>query len=112
MTERIGRLRERVTVQRAARDADAGGGAVVTWTPLAHAPTVWARIEPLSGAEALQAMKLQARVTHRVTLRWRDDVTAAMRLVCGARTLNIRAVTNPDERRRYLELLCEEGVAT
>lgn len=112
MTERIGPMRERVTLQSATRTADAGGGAAVTWSPLAHGATVWARVTPLSGSEALQAMRLQARVTHLVTMRWRDDVTAAMRLVWGARVLNIRAVTNPDERRRYLELLCEEGVAT
>lgn len=112
MTERIGPLRERVTIERATRSADSSGGSVVSWAPLGHAPTVWARVEPLSGGEALQAMRLEARITHRVTLRWRDDVSATMRLVWRARVLNIRAVTNPDERRRYLELLCEEGVAT
>lgn len=112
MNDIIGAMRERITLQSATRTLDAGGGAVVSWTPLAFAAHVWARIEPLSGGEALQAMRLQARVTHRVRLRWRDDVTAAMRLVWGTRVLNIRAVINPDERRRYLELLCEEGVAT
>ena len=112
MTDRIGTLRERVCIEREVRTADAGGGTLVNWTPLGHAPTVWARIEPLSGHELVQAMRLQARLTHKVTMRWRGDVTAAMRLVWGTRALNIRAVTNPDERRRYLELYCEEGAAT
>jgi SPP1 family predicted phage head-tail adaptor len=112
MIERIGPMRERVRIEREVRSADAGGGAIVTWTPLDHAPTAWARIEPLSGRELVQAMRLQARLTHKVTMRWRGDVTAAMRLVWGERVFNIRARLNPDERRRYLELLCEEGVAT
>ena len=112
MTDRVGAMRERVRIERESRTPDAGGGAQASWTPLGHAPTVWARVEPIAGTELVQAMRLQARVTHRVTMRWRGDVTAAMRLVWGARSLNIRAVTNPDERRRYLELLCEEGAAT
>jgi SPP1 family predicted phage head-tail adaptor len=112
MTERIGSLRERVTLQSETRNPDAAGGAVVSWSALAHAPTVWARVEPLLGREALQAMQLKAPVSYRVTMRWRDDITAAMRLVWGARVLNIRSIINPDERRRYIEILCEEGVAT
>ena len=112
MSEHIGSLRERVTIQSETRTADAAGGAVVTWSALPHAPMVWARVEPLLGREALQAMQLKAPVSYRVTMRWRDDITAAMRLVWGARVLNIRSIINPDERRRYIELMCEEGVAT
>ena len=51
-------------------------------------------------------------MTHRVTIRHRDAVTAKMRLKFGTRILNIRAVVNPSERNRTLELLCEEGVGT
>ena len=112
MTDRPGSLRERVRLEREVRAADAGGGAQVSWMPLSHAPTVWARIEPLAGQELVQAMRLQARITHKVTMRWRGDVTAAMRLIWGTRILNVRTVLNPDERRRYLELYCEEGAAT
>ncbi len=43
---------------------------------------------------------------------YRAGVAPKQRLLFGARTLNIRAVVNPDERNRWLELLCEEGVAT
>ncbi|MGD9538546.1 MAG: phage head closure protein [Alphaproteobacteria bacterium] len=111
MADRPGSLRERVRLEREVRTADTGGGAQTSWAPLDHAPTVWARVEPLTGQELVQAMRLQARLTHKVTMRWRDDVTAAMRLVWGTRILNVRAVLNPDERRRYLELYCEEGAA-
>ena len=109
---RIGELRSRVTLQQESRVADGGGGFSNTWTNLASSPTVWARIEPLRGREVLQAMQLQSPVTHRVTLRYRGDVRAGMRLVAGARAFNIRAAINLEERGRWLELLCEEGVAT
>lgn len=108
---RIGEFRSRVTLQRESRVADGGGGFANVWTDLAASPTVWARIDPLRGREVLQALKLQSPVTHRVTLRYRADVTAGMRLTVAGRAFNIRAAINLDERGRWLELLCEEGVA-
>ncbi len=35
-----------------------------------------------------------------------------MRIVFGSRVFNIRAAIDREERGRFLELLCEEGVAT
>jgi head-tail adaptor len=49
-----------------------------------------------------------APVSHRVTIRHRDDVRHAMRFVFRGRLL-IRAVRDPDESRRYLICDCEEG---
>ena len=106
---RAATLRHRVILQSAAATADSGGGAATVWNDDA---TLWASIEPLKGAERFTAQQLESRLTHRVTLRMRDGVTTAMRLKFGLRIFNIRAVINPGERDRLLELLCEEGVAT
>ncbi len=106
---RAATLRHRVILQSAADSADSGGGASTVWNDDA---TLWASIEPLKGTERLTAQQLESPVTHRVRLRHRDGVTTAMRLKFGTRILNIRAVINPGERDRLLELLCEEGVAT
>ncbi len=106
---RAATLRHRVVLQSAAATADSGGGGAATWSDDA---TLWASIEPIKGAERLTAQQLESRLTHRVRLRHRSGVTTAMRLKFGARIFNIRAVINPDERNRLLELLCEEGVAT
>jgi SPP1 family predicted phage head-tail adaptor len=108
----IGKLRHRITIQEESRAADSGGGYTNTWTNLATDPTVWAAIEPLRGREFLQARQLHDAVTHRVTIRHRSDVTAGMRLLRGSRAFNIRSVIDKDERGRWLELMCEEGVAT
>ena len=105
-TERIGRLRHRVLLQAPAGAADGGGGTVAAWSDVA---TVWAAIAPLTGRERVQAEQVAARASHRVTIRWRAGVTAAMRLSMGARAFAIRAVLDPDGRRRWLELACEEG---
>ncbi len=102
-------LRHTVTIQQESRVADGGGGYALTWTKVADAR---AAIEPLTGGERLRAMQLEDKVSHRVTIRYRGDVTAGMRLKFGTRLFNIRAVINPDERNCWLELMCDEGVAT
>jgi len=104
-----GALRHRVSLQQSTLTADGGGGATLAWTTVA---TVWAAIQPLKGRERQRAEQIESPLTHRVTIRHRDGVTAAMRVLFGARVFNIRAVINPDERDRRLDLLCEEGVAT
>lgn len=106
---KAGALRHRVTLQSAAETPDGGGGFTTAWSDVA---TVWAAIEPLKGTERLRAEQLENPVTHRVTIRHRAGVTAKMRVAFGARVFNIRAVINPEERNRRLELLCEEGVGT
>jgi SPP1 family predicted phage head-tail adaptor len=74
--------------------------------------TVRARVEPLRGDERPRAMQIEAALTHRVTIRHRPDVTARMRLIFDTRIFNIRAVIDVQEQGRFLDLMCEEGVAT
>lgn len=108
-----GRLRHRLVLQQRSSQADGGGGqAGGPWAAPVTVATVWGSIEPLSGGERLRAMRLEGHLTHRVVIRYRAGVTSDMRIAFGARVFNIRAVVDIDERRRALELLCEEGVAT
>lgn len=106
----IGRLRHRLVVQAENPLPDGGGGRGDPWAAPITLATVWGRVEPLGGAERLRAMQLDARVSHRVTLRYRADVTARERLVFGQRVFKIRAVINLEERNEWLQLLCEEGI--
>lgn len=105
-------LRHRIVIEEAVPNPDGGGGSSDVWTDAQVVARAWARIEPLRGREMLAAMKLESRITHRVTLRYRPGVTAAMRVCFKDRHFNIRAVINLEERNETLELLCEEGVAT
>lgn len=104
-----GALREPITIQRKVSVSDGMGGQAISWTDLA---TVRAHVKPLSGREALQAMQLQASITHRVYMRYRADLTAADRLLMRGQPLQIRAVLNLEMRDRWLELSCDAGVAT
>lgn len=103
MSIRAGSLNRRVTIQTVTRTLDAGGGATEAWADTA---TVWARVEALTGSEALQAMQVAAGLSHRVTIRKRA-VTPQQRVKYGTDILLIRAV-RPDEHDEYRELLCDQ----
>lgn len=106
---RSGPMRERVTIQQSSVPVDdlMGGGDKV-WSAIATTPTVWARIAPLRGDERMAALQLQSSVTLEVTLRYRNDLTTAMRLLWGSVVLNIRAVLH-DEKHRHTRLMVEQG---
>ena len=67
-----------------------------------------------NGREIYTSGHLEGHVTHKVTLRWRADltITTSMRLLFNARVFNIRAVLNQDEGNHWVELLVEEGGAS
>jgi SPP1 family predicted phage head-tail adaptor len=102
---RIGKLRHRLTLQSPSRTDDGGGGGAIGWSDVAD---LWAAIEISTGGEAVRAGRLSGDAQPVLTIRYRDGVIPAMRFVFGARTLQIRAVLDPDGSRRFLRCLCEE----
>lgn len=100
------RLVRRVSLQQALAASDGMGGQTVSWDELDQ---VFAEITPLRGQEQLIARQMTSSVSHRLTIRYRGDVTAGMRVAYGARAFHIRAVINPGEWNERLELLCDEG---
>lgn len=106
---RIGPMRERITLQREVDTADGAGGSTIGWADIA---TVYARVQPASGRERLASQQLQNSITHRVTIRSRGDISCATRILWGDRPLNIRSILNLDERKEFLTIEADEGVAT
>lgn len=105
----IGGLKHRVTIQHAARAADGGGGFAETWQNLDDAPIVYAAIEQLSGGEKLRLAQLGAAITHRLTIRYRDDLTTAMRIVKGDAVYKIISLQDRDGTSVYMELLVAQA---
>ena len=103
-----GDLRRRVTLEQPATTADGMGGVSTTWTTLA---TVWAAVAPKGGTEKLHADQLTSTITYDVTIRYRKDVDASMRVGYEGRTLRILGVIDQDERHRFLTLSCDEWPA-
>jgi len=103
-----GDLRHRLVIEAGQRSDDGGGGALVNWVTVA---TVWGAVIPLAGREAVSAERLAGQVSHRIVVRYRDDVTPSMRIRQGARSFRIMVTLDPDQRRHWLHCLCEEEVA-
>lgn len=101
----LGHLRRRVTLEAPVEVADDIGGVTRSFAAIA---VLWADIRPVGSIERFVATQQQEMITHRVRLRWRDGVTAAMQLRLGARLLLVRDVSDADETRRYLVCHCQE----
>ncbi|MDA0780673.1 MAG: phage head closure protein [Rickettsiales bacterium] len=104
----IANMRERVKFQTESDVADGGGGFTATW--INHV-TVWGKVSPVKIDEEAQADQLQAEVLYKIKIRYRSDLSEKMRIVWQGKNLNIRSITNPDERKRYNEIIAEQGVA-
>lgn len=102
----IGELRQRVFIQQPVTEEDGYGGKPVTWITVGSA---WAKVEPLSGREYFFAHQIQAEVSHRITLRYRQDVREDMRLSVNGRILEIESILDLDEGHQFLEILCSEA---
>ena len=56
------------------------------------------------------ALAINAELTHKVTIRYRPGVLAAMRMLYGGRVFNIGSVIEPQMAHVSLELTCGEGL--
>ena len=101
----IAARRLRLTLEEPVETPDGLGG---TSRSFAARVSLWGRLEPASADERSEASRAEQAATHRLTIRWRGDVTAAMRLTAPGRTFNILSSHDPDGRRRDLVCRVEE----
>jgi len=101
-------MRERVALEEPVAVADGAGGSIVSWVEVAE---LWAAIRPRAGGEGVEAGGISGRVTHDITIRFRDGVVAPQRFRQGARLFDIKAVIDVENAHRFLKCLVEEGVA-
>lgn len=108
-----GKLRHRIIIERATVSRLPSGGNKEDWLPYA---TVWAAVDTssgreFSGREFFAAQQLNAEVTHRIRIRYRDGITPKDRVNFGGRIFRIETVINVQELKRELQLLCVEVVS-
>jgi SPP1 family predicted phage head-tail adaptor len=104
---RAGQLRRQVTIESRTTTKDTFGQALDTWTMVC---TPYADMQPATGREMLAGEALVSQVSSVVEIRYRTDVTAAMRLRYAGRVLNIEAVIDVETRHERLHLMCSEGM--
>ena len=116
---RAGTLRERVQIQTRSTTPDTQGGRAVTWVDLISGSAsvvtkLWASVLPEGGTERVAAAAQGAVQRFAVVIRYRADVTPAMRLswtpfgYAAAKTLQIHTVQPLDGGRVFLMLACSE----
>ena len=86
---RIGAMRMRFVIETPISTPDMLGGATIGWQP---GEAVWGRIEARGGSEPVIGDRIEARVLHRIVLRFREGMHAGMRLRAGARLFELVAV--------------------
>ena len=106
-----GSLRHKINIERAVKVSDGMGGNFVSWKAITDNP-IKAKVLPLSGTEALKSMRLEANISHRITIRFRAGLLPSDRINYNGRIMQIRSKIDLEERHRWLELMCEEGAAT
>ena len=103
-----GKLRSAITIERLTLTPDVAGGNAQLWLVNKSLKSF---IKPMSGGEFLHSQRLEARLTHRVFIRYIADILNTDRVVFNGRNFQIRAIINIEERNKWIELHCEEGVA-
>ncbi|WP_455918851.1 head-tail adaptor protein [Ensifer canadensis] len=111
-----GRMREKLHLQKRTMVDDGMGNE--TAGDFATVFTAPGELVPMRGGEGVQAARLTGTQPYIVRIRScaaSRDVTPGWRAVDARndkRVLNIRTVTNPDQKNGWLELLVDDGVAT
>ena len=110
-----GDFKQRVAFEYVTVTDDGMGGGVESWTELTND---WANIIPLSANQRLQLGTQGVGTTHRIQVRYRDDLDTLgyakgeydnlLRMIYNDRIFNIQYVINEYEEGYYFEMAAEE----
>jgi len=106
---KAGKLRHQVIIQQLTEVDDGQGGFTESWDKLS---TEYMSIQPTTGrfgfTEQFFAGQIKPGITHLGVMRFRADVTEKMRILFGAKVLDIKGLRDVDQIGRKLELTLEE----
>ena len=105
---RIGGLRHRVEIQKFTNVADGMGGNTATWTT---EDAVRAAVWPISVNEQLRSASPTMVATHRIQIRYFEDIKPSWRVKFGSRYFSIVSIIDKDEKHAQMDLLCREVVS-
>lgn len=105
----IGRLNRLVLIKVPPTGQDAAGQPSGDWTNLITTGDgkVWANIRHLSGTETIRSDQPTSAVKASIRIRYRTDVTAAMRVHHGDLVYEVKAVQQDEAERKHTDLVCE-----
>ena len=100
------KLNRRLTFQRLEAKEDEMGQDKSVWQDY---KTIWGSVKPYKSSEYNFMGKLKPEVSHRIYVRFRNDITADMRIKYHGRIVTIEgSPLDIDERHELLEIQCRE----
>lgn len=109
VTPPIGTMTERVQLRRRVGSAEAEGGELAVFSPIA---TVWARVTELGARQELSDDARGQAISHSVVLRFRTDLGPGDRIVYRGGDLDVAGAGDLNGRRAYLSCQCTRRVVT
>jgi len=102
-----GRLRQRIRIERPTSDDSFDGAGASGWSLVAEVAAEVQDMLPSRGERLADGLNIATRPA-RVRIRWRDDITPAMRFVMGSRIMQVVAGPAEMGRREVLEFMVED----
>ena len=106
----IGRMDQRITLQRLVKTPDGAGGYTESWANLPANPCPWAKVTAKSGRESMVEGRIAAQFTVLFEIYNRDDVTETDRILWQGAAYNIRGIRREGGRALRLVIEAERGV--
>ena len=101
-----GQLDKKAVIQQPVEARNSLGEYTLTWSDWA---TRYIAILPLSGVESINALAVEATVTHRIRMRYTQGLQPKFRIIAEGRTFEIISVLEKGRRVEH-ELLVTEVV--
>lgn len=111
MSDRPGKLDQRITFKRESRNDDGAGGVLREWVDVDTVPTVWSSVTSKSGSERFNADRVDAEAGYIFTVRNRSDIDERNVIDWNGRRFNIRFVHDLSNRPMYMDIEADQGVA-
>ena len=103
---RAGQLRNQIQIQRKVTAGGSLGHSSTTWENV-FANKLWANIRYGSGSEAIRSGQEASLASVSIRIRWREGITAGMRVVHNGANFDIQAVMPDAVGRKHVDLVCK-----
>lgn len=70
--------------------------------------SVWGHIAPLTSQPMWDADSHKNIINYSITIRWIESFSTHYQIICNERRFKILSAFDPDERRNWLVIKCEE----
>lgn len=103
-----GKYNRRIVLERRQEGRTPSGQPTNTWVEVARP---WAQVLGQNGKEFIAADQETAERQLSLRIRYRNDVTAAWRVIYGFQVCDIKAVLPDEKRREHVDLVVSMGTS-